>query len=53
MENSINEAINFMSSKDNEQECIMHLKSNNKEIMSQDKADEATEQLFESLLPRY
>ena len=38
-------AINFMSSKGNEEDCIMHSKSNNI-VMSHDKADEAIEQLF-------
>ena len=33
-------AINFMSSKDNDEERVMHLKSDNKEIMINDKADE-------------
>ena len=31
----------------------MHSKSDNKEVMSHDKADEATEEIFETLLPRY
>ena len=42
-----------MSSKDNDEECIMHSKSDNKEIMINDKADEFTEELFQSLLFRY
>ena len=33
-------AINFMSSKDNDEERVIHLKSDNKEIMINDKADE-------------
>ena len=32
--------INFMSSKDTDEECIMHSKSDNIEIMINDKADE-------------
>ena len=42
-----------MSSKDNDEECIMHSKSDNKEIMINDKADEFTEELFQSLLFGY
>ena len=38
-------AINFMSSKGNEEDCIIHSKTNNI-VMSHDKADEAIEQLF-------
>ena len=46
-------AINFMSSKNNKKERVMHSKSDNIEIMSHDKADEDIEQLFGSLLLRY
>ena len=46
-------AMNFMSSKDNDKECVMHSKSNNIEIMINDKADEVIEELFQSLLSRY
>ena len=42
-----------MSSKDNDEECIMHSKSDNKEIMINEKEDEFTEELFQSLLFRY
>ena len=42
-----------MSSKDNDGECIMHSKSDNKEIMINEKEDEFTEELFQSLLFRY
>ena len=31
----------------------MHLKSDNIEVMSHDKADQVTEEIFESLFPRY
>ena len=34
-------AINFISSKDNGENRVMHLKSNNIEIMVNDEADEA------------
>ena len=46
-------AINFISSKDNNKECVMHSKSDNREIMNNDKTDEVTEELFKSLLKRY
>ena len=45
--------INFMSSKDNDEEHVMHSKSDNIKIMSNDKADEVIEELFQSLLSRY
>ena len=45
-------AINFISSKDTNEERVMHSKSDNIEIMINDKADEVTE-LFQSLLSRY
>ena len=41
-----------MSSKDNDKERIMHSKSDNIEIMINDKVDEITEQFFQ-LLSRY
>ena len=46
-------AINFISSKDVDKECIMHLKSDNIEFMSYDNANEIANELFESLLSRY
>ena len=45
--------INFMSSNDNDEEGMMHSKSDNIEIMINDKADEVIERLFQSLLSRY
>ena len=42
-----------MSSKDNDNERIMHSKSDNIEIMINYKADEVIEELFQSLLSRY
>ena len=39
-------AINFISSKDNDGERVMHSKSDNIEIMINDKADEVTEKFF-------
>ena len=41
-----------MSSKDNDQESVMHSKSDNKEIAINDKADEVIEKNFQSLLSR-
>ena len=42
--------INFISSKDdNEEECAMHSKSANTEIMISDEADEVIKKLFDSL----
>ena len=45
-------AINFIFSKNNK-ERVTHSKSNNKEIMINDKADEVVKELFESILNRY
>ena len=46
-------AINFISSKDNCEEFVMHWKSDNIEIMINDKPDEVTKKLFKSLLNIY
>ena len=46
-------AINFISSKDHDEEHVMHSKSNNIEFMIYDNADEVTRELFELLLNRY
>ena len=46
-------AINFICSKDNNEERKMHSKSDNKEIMMNNKVDEVIEKLFKSLLNRY
>ena len=40
---------NFISSLDNDEERVMHSKSDNIEIMINDEADEVMEQLFGSL----
>ena len=45
--------INFISSKDNDKESVMHSKSDNMVIMINGKGDEVIEKLFESLLSRY
>ena len=42
-----------MSSKDNNEEIVIHPKTDNIKIMINDKADEVTEELFHSLLSRY
>ena len=45
---------NFICSKDdNDEERAMHSKSDNTEVMINDEADEAIEELFKSLLYRY
>ena len=46
-------ANNFISSEDNDEEHLMHSKSNNTEVMIDDNADEVIEKLFESLLNTY
>ena len=50
--NQLTIANNFISSKDNGEECVMHLKSDNK-IKINNKADEVIEKLFKSFLNRY
>ena len=46
--------INFIFSKDdNDEECKMHSKSDNIEIMINDQADKFIKELFESLKKRY
>ena len=45
--------INFKSSKDNDEEDVMHSKNDNIEIMINDKADKVIEELFQSLLYKY
>ena len=42
-----------MFSKDTDEECAMHSKSDNIEIMTYDKADKVTVELFESIFSRY
>ena len=42
-----------MSSKDNDGEHVMHLKSENVEMMINDKEDEVTEETFQSFLSTY
>ena len=44
---------NFISSIDSDEECVMHPKSDNIEIMMNDKADEIIEELLDSLKNRY
>ena len=46
-------AINFLSSKENDEEPVMHSKRDNIKIMSNDRIDEVIEKLFQSLLFRY
>ena len=46
-------AINFISSKDNDEEHVMHSKSDNKEIIINDEADEFVKDFFKALKNRY
>ena len=46
-------ANNYISSTDNDEELVMHLKSDNIEIIINDEANEVIEKLFESLENRY
>ena len=46
-------AMNFISSIDNNEERVMHSKSDNIEIMMNDEADEFIKELFDSLKNRY
>ena len=46
-------ANNFISVIDNDEECVMHSKSDNIEIMINDEADEVIKELFDSLKKRY
>ena len=46
-------AINFISSKDIDEERLMHSKSDNIEVMAYDKSDEFIEKLFEPLFHRF
>ena len=46
-------AINFISSKDVDEECVMHSKSDNIEFMPYDNANKVLGELFESLLSIY
>ena len=45
--------INCISSKDSDEICTMHIKSNNMEIMMHNETDQIIEELFESLLQKY
>ena len=46
-------AINFISSKDNDEEGVMHSKGGKIELMIYEKADDIIEKIFESLLSQY
>ena len=46
-------AINFISSKYNDEERVIHSKTDNIKFMIYDKADKVIEELFQSLLSRY
>ena len=53
VENSANNAINFISSKDSDETRTMHTKSDNVEIMIGSETNEIIEDLFESFLQKY
>ena len=42
--------INFLSSKDNDEGCVIHSKSDNIKVMINDKAHKVIEERFQSLL---
>ena len=46
-------AIDFITSKSNDEEHVIHWKSYNTEIMTYDKTDEVVKELCESLFYRY
>ena len=46
-------AINFISSEDIREECVMHSKSDSTEVMPYDKAEDVIKELFGPLLYRY
>ena len=52
-ENSVTTAINFISSKDVDEERVMHSKADSIEFMPYDNVNEVVNELFESLLSRY
>ena len=45
--------ITYIFSRDVNEECVTHSKSNNIELMSYDNVNEVVDELFESLLLRY
>ena len=53
MEIQLTIAINFISSKDNDEERVIHLKSGTIEIMINDKADEVIKEVLKLLQIRY
>ena len=53
MKNSIKTANNFISSICNDEECVMHSKSDSIEIMINDEVDEIINELSDSLKNRY
>ena len=46
-------AVNFIFSKDAEEECVMHSKSDNMKVMSYNNPNEVVDEPFESLRSRY
>ena len=52
MENSINNVINFISSKDFDETCTMHTKSNNIDIMMSNETNKIIKELCKSVLQK-
>ena len=46
-------AVNFISSRDAEEECLMHSYSENKKCVSYNDANKVVDELFESFSSRY
>ena len=46
-------AINFISSKDSDEICTMHIKSNSVKIMMGSETDEIIKELFKPFLQKY
>ena len=53
MKTQLTIANNFISSIDNDEELVMHSKSDNIEIMINNEADEVIKELFDSIKNRY
>ena len=45
--------MNFISFRSNDEECVLHSKSDNLEIMINNKVDKVIEKLFQSFLFKY
>ena len=52
MKNAIKIPIDFIPSKNNDEECVMHLKLDSIEIIINDRADKVAEKVFDSLIKK-